>query len=109
MAVNPFLVPPGRRLLIARRTFSSAITLFEKSANFMASGTESPHPPWLIVIYHLIRVFVRRLFSFVRHLFVVRSSFVRRSFIIRSSFVRSSFVRRSFVAFVVNGDIDDTI
>ena len=42
MAVNPFLVLPGRRLLIARRTFSSAITLYEKSANFMASGTESP-------------------------------------------------------------------
>ena len=54
------------------------------------------HPPWLIVMYHLIRVFVCRLF-------VVRSSFVFRSFVVCSSFVcclfvvLSSFVCRLFV------------
>ena len=57
----------------------------------------NPHPPWLIVTYHLIRVFVRCLFSFVCRLFVVRSLFVHHSFIIRSPFVRCSFVRCSFV------------
>ena len=84
-------VPPHPRSFVFRSRF------------VRHSFVQPPHLPWLM--YHLIRVFVCRLFSFVRRLFVVRSSFVRRSFIIRSSFVRrlfvlvcSSFVCRLFVA-----------
>jgi hypothetical protein len=41
-AFNPFLVTPGRRLLIPRCIISFAISFFENFARYMASGTVRP-------------------------------------------------------------------